>query len=157
MSTVPHPVFNGNDLLAEVKANAAKLAACKQHLMPLGEPPYKFGMHVTCSKCGGSMKAVDLFRYLQGYIAAGGDPNEVSPGYWPKFKEEHPDHYTKEEVSELVYRFACLLEHATGGKMSKTNYTLEAMKSVVDDHITELVNEEIAEREELRDINSPDN
>lgn len=90
MTTVPHPVFNGNDLLAEVKANAAKLSSCAKHLMPLGEPPYKFGMHVECEKCGGSMKAVDLFRYLQGYIAAGGNPNEVSPGYWPDWKPSKP-------------------------------------------------------------------
>jgi hypothetical protein len=123
-------------LFAEVKANAAKLTACKQHHVDLGEPPYKFGMTCICTNCGGTMKAVDLFRYVQGFEAAGGNPNDVVPGYNPQW-EQDPDHYTKEQVSELVYRFACILEHATGGKMSKTNYTLEAMRAVVDDHITE--------------------
>lgn len=68
-------------ILAEIKANRAKLDGCARHRFELGDPPYKFGQKFTCSNCGGTMDAVQAFRYCQGFKAAGGNPNEVIPGY----------------------------------------------------------------------------
>lgn len=68
-------------LLAEVKANQNRLDGCARHLFEIGEPPYQFGMKLTCQRCGGVIDAVKAFVYVQGYEAAGGDPNDVIPGF----------------------------------------------------------------------------
>lgn len=68
-------------LFAEVKANQARLDRCKRHLFELGPPPYRFGMKLTCQNCGGTIDAIKAFVYVQGYEAAGGDPNDVIPGF----------------------------------------------------------------------------
>jgi len=68
-------------ILAEIKANRARLDGCARHRFELGDPPYKFGMKLTCTNCGGVMDAVHAFSYTQGYKAAGKDPNEIIPGY----------------------------------------------------------------------------
>lgn len=102
MNTVPQPRFPASEaLFAEVKANAERLAACKRHRVELGDPPYKFGMTVTCIGCGGTMKAVDLFRYVQGFEAAGGNPNDVVPGYNPDWKPQSEEQ--KEGVLQMQY------------------------------------------------------
>ena len=74
-------MINGAELLAEVRANQAKLDACPRHYFDPGDPPYKFGSKFTCTKCGGIMDAVHAFRYVQGYKAAGANPNDVFKGY----------------------------------------------------------------------------
>lgn len=38
------------------------------------------------------------------------------------------------ELSEMARRFSCVLEHATGGRMSKTNIIMEQMRSEIDDY-----------------------
>ena len=68
-------------LFEQVKANRPKLDACPKHRFDVGDPPYRFGAKFTCTNCGGEMDAVQAFRYCQGFKAAGGDPNEVIPGY----------------------------------------------------------------------------
>jgi len=68
-------------LLAEVQANRAKIDSCARHRFEIGDPPYRFGAKFECTNCGGTMDAVQAFRYCQGYKAAGGDPNDVIPGY----------------------------------------------------------------------------
>lgn len=70
-----------SQLFAFVKANRAKLDACARHRFEMGDPPYRFGMKLTCTNCGGTIDAVQAFVYTQGYKAAGGDPNDVIPGY----------------------------------------------------------------------------
>lgn len=111
MTTVPQPRFPGSEeLFAEVKANAERLAACKRHRVELGNPPYKFGMTVTCIGCGGNMKAVDLFRYVQGFEAAGGNPNDVVPGYNPEWKASALDTPTPEQGRMLAQALGeCLI------------------------------------------------
>lgn len=49
------------------------------------------------------------------------------------------------EYEEMAYRFSCVLDHATGGLMSKTNYTKEAMYASIDDHIKKICDEAVAE------------
>lgn len=64
-----------------LKCELARLDGCARHRFELGDPPYRFGAKFTCTVCGGEMDAVQAFRYCQGYKAAGGDPNDVIPGY----------------------------------------------------------------------------
>lgn len=42
---------------------------------------------------------------------------------------------TLDWYQDLEYRFACVLESATGGMMSKTNYTKEAMYQQIHEHL----------------------
>ena len=49
------------------------------------------------------------------------------------------------EVDELIYKLECLLCHATGGKLSKSTYTLKTMETVVTDYIQESYDEAYAE------------
>lgn len=68
-------------ILDAIKANRTKIDGCAKHLFPMGDPPYPFGMKLTCTNCGGTMDSIQAFRYTQGYKAAGGNPNDVIPGY----------------------------------------------------------------------------
>lgn len=68
-------------LWAEVKANRDKIDACPKHRFDIGPPPYAIGCKFVCVNCGGRMDAVQAFRYCQGYKAAGGNANDVIPGY----------------------------------------------------------------------------
>jgi hypothetical protein len=62
--------------------NREKLNACDRHLFDTPFPiPVPFGTKLSCSRCGGRMAADAVFEYINGYKAAGGDPNDVIPGY----------------------------------------------------------------------------
>jgi hypothetical protein len=39
------------------------------------------GCRVDCSRCGGSMPALQVYAYVRGYIAAGGNGNHIIPGW----------------------------------------------------------------------------
>lgn len=67
-------------ILAEVRANRARLEGCKRHRF---EPPalVKLGLKLTCSACGGEMHLTDISYYIAGYEAAGGLADDVWPGY----------------------------------------------------------------------------
>lgn len=74
-------IDNGT-LIAEIKENHAKLNGCARHCFDNEtKPPLPFAMRLTCRNCGGNMDAVQAFRYCQGFKAAGGNPNDVMPGY----------------------------------------------------------------------------
>ncbi len=49
------------------------------------------------------------------------------------------------DLSQMSHRFSCILERATGGRMSKTNYTKEAMYREIDGHIRDLCDEALKE------------
>lgn len=51
----------------------------------------------------------------------------------------------EESFNHLSHRFSCVLEHATGGRMSKTNYTKETMYRYIDSHIRDLCDEAVKE------------
>lgn len=67
---------------ADVKANHARLLSCKTHRFPdaVANPP-KFGGKVKCERCEGVMSLTDASHYFDGFAAAGGDPNDVWPGF----------------------------------------------------------------------------
>lgn len=66
-------------ILAEIKANSAKLDSCKLHKFDRLErtPGKKF----TCQNCDGEVNVTFVHAYIQGYKAAGGDPNDIMEGY----------------------------------------------------------------------------
>lgn len=66
----------------EVKENAAKLKACPRHRFPGGD--VKLGQRVTCLECGGWMNLTRAGEYVNGYEAAGGDADNVWPGWREK-------------------------------------------------------------------------
>lgn len=68
-------------LLARIRANQDKLDACPKHLFDLGEPPYSIGQRHTCLNCGGVEKLTAIGDYVRGYIAAGGNPNDIVPNW----------------------------------------------------------------------------
>lgn len=62
---------------------------------------------------------------------------------------------THDELNRMSYNFSRVLDFATGGKMSKTNYTYETMRAVIDEHIQNEIQDafEAAEREgEIRPV-----
>lgn len=68
-------------LWEEVKANAAALDACKGHRFK--DEDVAPGEKHHCRACGGKMSIGDVMNYIRGYQAAGGDANDVWPG-WEK-------------------------------------------------------------------------
>ncbi|TET42881.1 MAG: hypothetical protein E3J60_01575 [Dehalococcoidia bacterium] len=51
----------------------------------------------------------------------------------------------EDNFNDLSHRFSCVLEHATGGTMSKTNYTKGTMYREIDGHIQDLCDEAVKE------------
>lgn len=74
--------FSPNDALSpweQVKANRAKLKACKRHRF---EPKsVKLGEKQTCLECGGQISLTDMGQYIAGYVAGGGSADDIWPGY----------------------------------------------------------------------------
>jgi len=64
-----------------IKENRNKLNACPCHKFDLPSPPYKLGFKWTCLNCGGEMKGEAIFEYINGYVAAGGDANNIVEGW----------------------------------------------------------------------------
>ena len=50
-------------------------------------------------------------------------------------------HHNARVLSDMDYRFSCVLSEATGGRMSKTNYTLEVMRQVIEQYNSEAYDE----------------
>jgi hypothetical protein len=64
----------------EVKANQSRLDGCPAHRFDMGEV-VMLGQRIKCEACGGIMSLTDATMYVRGYKAAGGDPNNVWPGF----------------------------------------------------------------------------
>jgi hypothetical protein len=74
--------IDGKKLLAEIQANSKLIANCPRHRV---DPTnHKFGQKMTCLNCGGKRDAYSFLMYARGYKAAGGDPNDI----WPGWKDE---------------------------------------------------------------------
>lgn len=70
-------------VLEEIKANQKRLDQCKRHHFPSWPQNISthLGLKVDCCNCGGQMDARMAASYTRGYAAAGGDPNEIIPGW----------------------------------------------------------------------------
>lgn len=88
--------FDGSKILADLsgipqddvkkiwevaKANVIKLHNCKRHHFETAVRPLALGMKLTCDVCGGVIGTTQLAEYIRGYEAAGGNPNDIWPGY----------------------------------------------------------------------------
>jgi hypothetical protein len=49
------------------------------------------------------------------------------------------------DVNDLAYRFSCVLDHATGGYLSKTAYDKDTMYAAIDDHVHRQCDEALKE------------
>lgn len=67
-------------ILAEIRANNARLQSCPQHRFP---PDAVFGQKWTCTVCAGRMDAGHALAYADGVRAAGGNPCAVWAYYEP--------------------------------------------------------------------------
>ena len=68
--------------MVAIRENAAKIEGCPKHHFKTDPPPYKLGQRFTCSNCGGEMDGIGVLRYMQGYLAAGGNSDDVCPGWF---------------------------------------------------------------------------
>jgi len=75
-------------MLAKIKENQDRLFSCKRHEFGDVPMPFEMGMTFRCVRCQGDMKAIDAFRYIQGYEAAGRNPNDILNGYRADWKGE---------------------------------------------------------------------
>jgi hypothetical protein len=66
-------------LLAEVQENARRLRGCALHRFAAVDR--KLGQKFECLECGGTIDGVRLLFYIDGYKAAGGDPNDIWTGW----------------------------------------------------------------------------
>lgn len=72
---------------AEISANNDMLNACPRHFFELSDEEIAegvgglFGKKLTCRRCNGSMRLTDINHYVRGFAAAGGNPNDVLPGW----------------------------------------------------------------------------
>lgn len=71
--------IDGKALLAEIRANRAKLKGCPCHRFV--DQKANLGKKVTCADCGGQMNLTELGGYMDGYRAAGGNPNDIWAGW----------------------------------------------------------------------------
>lgn len=69
------------DMLNAIRANRKRLDECPKHRFEIGEPPYRLGAKATCMHCHGEMELTSIDEYLRGYRAAGGNPNDIVPGW----------------------------------------------------------------------------
>lgn len=74
-------------LWAEAQANVEKLNCCPRHLFEMTDeqvnagPAALFGKKLTCQRCKGRMDMINVNQYVRGFAAAGGNPNDVLPGW----------------------------------------------------------------------------
>ena len=70
-------------MLAEIRANQAKLDSCTAHRFDQTEYEKlpRLGMKLTCVRCSGTMRTIDIGYYIKGYEAHGGSANDIWPGY----------------------------------------------------------------------------
>lgn len=71
-----------------------------------------------------------------------------------KTKERTLGGYTEEQIADLESRFSEVLMHATNGRMSRTNYTFDAMRAEIDDAVMENVDEALNEERKYGSIAS---
>ena len=53
-----------------------------------------------------------------------------------------------DELAEVIYDYGCVICHASGGRMSKTNYHREIIYAEIDDHVNSYVDEAVKDMED---------
>lgn len=70
---------NHDAILAVIRANRERLDSCDRHLFEYEK--VQIGQKLACSKCKGTMQLTDAGWYVKGYEAAGGNADDVWPGF----------------------------------------------------------------------------
>jgi hypothetical protein len=73
-------------LAERAKDEARRWRECPRHEfdpLPTGSGTLLLGMRVACKRCRVERRIMDVIDYVRGYAAAGGDPEDVLPGYRP--------------------------------------------------------------------------
>lgn len=115
-----------------VRINRIRLDACPKHRFDVATFAIKFGAKSTCLECGGEMSVLDVAQYVRGYGAAGGDPNDVLPGFYTpenKGKVHCPQCYGKGFIETPGGLEDCDICEATG--MVAAAMALEILNSKV--------------------------
>ena len=69
-------------MLADIRENHRRWRECPRHLYRAWDAnKHSLGQKHTCLNCGSSKSLTDIGCYIEGYKAAGGDPNDIMPGY----------------------------------------------------------------------------
>jgi hypothetical protein len=68
-------------MLAEAVERRRRLDECPRHHFPHQAGGYVLGAKVRCDRCGGDLRLSDIGLYLRGYVAAGGNPDDVMPDW----------------------------------------------------------------------------
>jgi hypothetical protein len=72
-----------DEIWKAVQENQKRLSGCLRHRFDMSglEGVALLRADIPCLECGGTMRSGDIRTYIKGYIAAGGDPEEVWPGW----------------------------------------------------------------------------
>lgn len=68
-------------IFEQVKVNIARLHSCPRHKFDQGNVSVGLGKKVVCVNCHGEMGLMQAAEYIRGYEAAGGNADDVWPGY----------------------------------------------------------------------------
>lgn len=68
------------EILEGVKENISRLKGCSKHKFIKPDQPWMMKL-IPCEHCGGVMRLTDIGRYIEGYKAAGGNPNDIMEGF----------------------------------------------------------------------------
>lgn len=72
----------------EVKENHRRWRSCPRHRFSTPEGGVTIGTKLVCECCGATADLVKISTYIEGYVAAGGNPDDVWPGFWEGRKGE---------------------------------------------------------------------
>lgn len=90
-------------LWAEAQANVERLNACPRHLFEMTDeqvnagPAALFGKKLECHRCNGRMDMIHVNQYVRGYEAAGGNANDILPGWNNDGHNETPRRFFRGE------------------------------------------------------------
>lgn len=74
---------DAKSLWAEVKENRRKIRGCPRHRFEAMK--IVLGQRIQCQNCNGMMGLIPIGEYIAGYKAAGGDTNDIWPGFEGRF------------------------------------------------------------------------
>ena len=82
-----------------IQKNFDKLNECKAHSFIV--PPLlqlRPDARLKCRNCGGTLEVIAINFYTRGFAAAGGNPNDVFPGWSDELREEPASDGVSERV-----------------------------------------------------------
>jgi hypothetical protein len=69
-------------IIVKIRENLKKLKSCKRHNFGIFKPTSGalYNVRYTCKNCGGEMKLGDIWKYISGYEAGGGNSEDILRG-----------------------------------------------------------------------------